>query len=111
MLTLLNAPDLAAVLVDKPACEVPGFVLVKSGGGQAALDGSWLWQKLTAPAESDGALIAQAAWGTASLTCGQAEPANAPFGTRMPQLIGGETVSDERLAAVRNWICGGATGL
>jgi hypothetical protein len=82
------------------------LMVVKSGGGQAALDGSYLWQKLTAPVDAAGDVIAKPEWGAGVTTCNQTG-AN-PFGVRMPPI--GMDISDTRLAPIRNWICAGAMG-
>jgi hypothetical protein len=96
--------DLKTLLVDKPSCEVPTLSLIASGGGDAALAKSWLWQKLTAPADPSGNVTAKPEWGTAT-SCGQM----GGFGVRMP--MGQVDLSPTaKLDAVRSWICGGATG-
>jgi hypothetical protein len=105
MLTLFSVTDLRALLVDKPSCEAPTFPRVDSHGGNAALAHSWLWQKLTAPDDRNtDALIVQAAWGTPG-ACGQASG----FGDRMP-MGGVDTLDEQRLSKIRNWICAGAPG-
>lgn len=104
-LRLSGIADLRAQLVDKPACEAPSLSLVDGAGGAEALARSWLWQKLAAPADPSGALLAQPAWGSAE-SCGQAP--SEPFGTLMP-LAAGSLAADE-LAVVRRWICAGAPG-
>ncbi len=104
-LGLLGVADLRAALVDKPSCQAPTLPLVDADGGNPALANSWLWQKLVAPANSSGALTASADFGQ-SASCAQ-EPGE-PFGVRMPK--GSLTLSDERLFAIRDWICAGAPG-
>jgi hypothetical protein len=102
-LIILPDDNLNTVLVDKAACQVPTLMLVKSGGGNAALDGSWVWQKLVAPKDDSEFLIPQDVWGTA-VVCQQTQG----FGTRMPMTT--IDLSEARLASVRNWICAGAAG-
>jgi len=105
MLSIPAGVNLNMQLVDKAACQAPTLSLVKSGGGDAALTGSWIWQKLTAPKDDSLNIIAKPEWGEPVLVgCGQATG----FGTRMPQ--GGLDISPNRLIAVRNWICAGAAG-
>ena len=107
-LILLGATDLNMLMVDKPACQAPNLSVVKSGGGQAALDGSYLWIKLAGAADPSGFIMGDmAAWGMGG-ACGQT--AAAPYGVRMPQMASAMTTSEERLAKIRNWICGGAPG-
>ena len=104
MLTIPPGIDLNMHLVDKAACQAPTLSLIKSGGGDEALTGSWIWQKLTAPKDDSLNIIAKPEWGEPMLGCGQATG----FGSRMPQ--GGLDISPNRLIAVRNWICAGAAG-
>jgi hypothetical protein len=105
MLSIPAGVDLNMQLVDKAACQAPTLSLIKSGGGDEALEGSWIWQKLTAPKDDSLNIIAKPEWGEPVLVgCGQASG----FGTRMPQ--GGLDISPNRLVAVRNWICAGAAG-
>lgn len=108
MLSLdVGTMDLKSVLVDKPSCEVPTMMLVKSGGGDAALANSWLWQKLTAPVGSSGELTAETAWGMGGAACGQ--DSGQPFGVRMPK--GSIDLSPaSRLDPIKAWICAGAPG-
>jgi hypothetical protein len=106
-LILTGMTDLRTGLVGTASCEAPVIPLVAGGGGQAALDNSWIWLKLVAPIEAAStALTQKSAYGTSG-SCGQS-PAE-PFGVRMPQ---GETafLETERLAVIRNWICAGAPG-
>jgi hypothetical protein len=91
------------ILVDKPACQVPTLSLVKSGGGNEALDGSWVWQKLVAPKDDSEFIIPQDVWGT-PVVCQQTQG----FGTRMPMT--NIDLSEPRIASIRNWICAGAAG-
>jgi hypothetical protein len=99
--------DLNALLVGKAACEVPTLKLVDGSGGDAALANSWLWQKLSAPADStDGQIKPNAAWGTAMTGCSQSS--GQTFGVRMPASGNAETLPDDKLKAVRDWICAGA---
>lgn len=100
--------DLKAILVDKPSCEVPALMLVKSGGGDAALTNSWLWQKLTAPDGPSGELTAQPAWGMGGASCGQ--DSGQPFGVRMPKGTVDMTISASKLDPIKAWICAGAPG-
>jgi hypothetical protein len=102
-LILLPGDNLNTVMVDKPACQVPALSLVKSGGGDAALTASWVWQKLVAPDDDDMFITPQAAWGT-PVVCQQTRD----FGTRMPMT--GLDLSEARIGAIRNWICAGAAG-
>ena len=103
----VGTADLHAILVDKPSCEVPTEKLVASGGGDAALANSWLWQKLTAPVGSSGELTAQTAWGMGGASCGQ--DSGQPFGVRMPK--GSiDPISSTKLDPIKAWICAGAPG-
>lgn len=106
-LIILPDDNLMTKLTDVPSCENTTMPLVKSGGGDAALQMSWLWQKLTAPDDANFNLIGDPAWGTPVETCGQMTPGT--FGERMPK-TGGLDLSETRMAAIRNWICAGATG-
>lgn len=100
----LNLHD---VLADKPACEAPNLKLVDSSGGAAGLANSWLWLKLTAPADASTAeLEPDSAWGEA----GSCDQRGSDYGTRMPQMGSAETLDQAKLAAVRDWICAGAPG-
>lgn len=107
MLALAMTTDLRTLLVGHPSCQAPDVPLVADGGGQAALDNSWLWLKLTAPADASGVIASNPAWGTA-MNCGQL--GNQPFGIRMPWSNTDMPLEASRLAAVRNWICAGAPG-
>jgi hypothetical protein len=100
---VVEGDNLNTVMVDKAACQVPTLSLVKSGGGDAALTGSWVWQKLVAPDDADTFIIPQDVWG-APVVCQQTQG----FGTRMPMT--GIDLSEARIAAIRNWICAGAAG-
>jgi hypothetical protein len=105
---LLNAPDLRTLLVGKMSCEAPAIPLVDGSMGDAALNNSWLWIKLTAPTDSSGNLVSNTAWGTIG-NCGQTPPGG--YGLRMPWGFSGMTyLSDANMAKVRNWICAGAPG-
>jgi hypothetical protein len=99
--------DLNALLVGKPACEVPSLMLVDASGGDAALAKSWLWQKLAAPIDSSGNLTANPAWGTTPGNCGQMPSTG--FGARMPA-GSTELLAAPKLSAIKNWICAGAKG-
>jgi hypothetical protein len=97
--------DLKAALVDKPSCEAPTYKLVDSSGGDAALQKSWLWQKLTAPDDTSGLITTKPEWGMPG-SCGQM---GVNFGVRMP--YGSPDLwAPEKLATIRNWICAGAPG-
>ena len=100
------AADLKLLLVDKPACEAPNLKLIASGGGDAALKNSWLWQKLTAATNASGDLVADPAWGMSG-SCNQTGVNG--YGVRMPMTTP-EGLPAESLAAIRNWICAGAPG-
>lgn len=106
-LSLLGAADMRAAMVDKPSCQAPNLPLVDGRGGQVALDNSYLWIKLTGAADAAGIMIGDPAWGMGG-ACGQS--AAAPYGGRMPQMASAMTTSEDRLATIRNWICGGAPG-
>lgn len=101
----LSITDLKATLVDKPSCEAPALKLVASGGGDAALQKSWLWLKLTAPADASDVLTSNPAWGTPG-NCGQMSGQD--YGVRMP--FGAGAWEDNKKAAVKAWICAGAPG-
>jgi hypothetical protein len=108
-LVLKGVTDLRAALVGKMSCEAGTIPLVDGKGGDAALQNSWLWQKLTAPADSSGGmLMAQSTWGAMAGTCGQM----GGFGTRMPQDFTAMVLDSGtgRLSKIRNWICAGAPG-
>lgn len=106
-LMLAGATDLRTLLVGKPACEAPTVPLVDSAGGEAGLSHSWLWLKLTAPADTTGVIVGDASWGQSG-NCGQ--PPDQPFGLRMPLSSTNALLDAGRLAKVRNWICAGAPG-
>ena len=108
-LTLLEAPaDLRMQLVGKMACEAPTLPLIDTSKGDAALEKSWLWQKLVAPSNGSGELVPKPEWGTAASGCGQ--DTGMGFGVRMPRTGSDMKLSDEKLAAIRDWICAGAPG-
>ena len=108
MLQLAGSTDLHAALAGKPSCEAPNLPLVDPSGGDAALNNSWLWIKLTAPADDTAGLTTpQATWGTPG-TCGQMP--GMMYGVRMPWGSGGTPNSEARLTPIRNWICAGAPG-
>lgn len=102
-LSLLGVVDLRATLVDRPACEAPALPLIDGSGGAAALARSWLWLKLTAPADAANVLMSDPTWGGPG-TCGQ--PGDQPYGVLMPQGSGG--LDEARLKPIRDWICSGA---
>jgi hypothetical protein len=106
-LVLLNATDLRMTMVGKASCQVPAIPLVDAAGGNAGLANSWLWLKLTAPADASGVMTGDAAWG-AGVNCGQS--GGQMYGLRMPWSNTDTPLEDARLAAVRNWICAGAPG-
>jgi hypothetical protein len=104
MLVLQGQTDLTT-LRGKASCEAPTVPLIGMGGGDAALQNSWLYLKLVSPADpSTSALIANQAWGSGGL-CG-VRP-NEPFGERMP-MSAGMVLDSARLTPVRKWICAGA---
>lgn len=106
-LALTESPkDLKMQLVGKAACEVKDYPLVDTSGGDDALKKSWLWQKLAAPADSDGQLKENADWGDPVTSCGQ----EMGFGLRMPRSQSDMLLSPAKLRAVRDWICAGAPG-
>jgi hypothetical protein len=105
MLVIVDGDNLFDKLVDKPACQLPTMSLVKSGGGQAALDGSWIWQKLTSEEDQDLNIVPDPAWGQPTV-CGQLQ---GTFGVRMP-MSAGMLLGENRMGAIRNWICAGAMG-
>jgi hypothetical protein len=107
MLVLKGVTDLKATLVDKPSCEAPQLPLISSMGGEAGLDHSWMWQKLTATCDSTGAITANPAWGAMG-ACGQ--EGNQPYGGRMPLTYSDMMLDATRLAAIKAWICAGAPG-
>ena len=94
------------LLVDKASCESPNLKLVDASGGDQGLAHSWLWQKLTAPADSSGKLETKADWGTAAGGCNQ--ESGMGFGLRMPLSGSADQLTDTKLKAIRNWICAGA---
>ena len=104
-LSLAGSMDLRALLVGKAACEAPALSLVDGSGGEAALQKSWLWIKLTSPADAQGALPTNASWG-ASVSCGQTP--DQPYGSLMP--LESERLDEARLSSIRKWICAGAPG-
>jgi len=106
-LILLSATDLRMTLVDKASCQAPTIPLVDDAGGDAGLVHSWLWLKLTAPADTSGVVTGDAAWG-AGVNCGQT--GGQMFGLRMPWTNTDMPLEEARLAAIRNWICAGAPG-
>jgi hypothetical protein len=107
-LDLFEAPDLNALLVDQAACETSVVPLVASGGSDTALQNSWLWLKLVAPADASGMIDTNPAWGAPNPACNQ--QSGQPFGVRMPQGTTTGYTSEMRLGAIRNWICAGAPG-
>ena len=70
-LVILPDDNLMTKLTDVASCENTTMPLVKSGGGDEALQMSWLWQKLVAPDDADFNLITDPAWGTPVATCGR----------------------------------------
>jgi hypothetical protein len=98
--------ELHALMVGKPSCEAPTINLVDSSGGDKALANSWLWQKLIAPATSDGTLTTKPEWG-APVNCGQITGQS--FGHRMPDSSTATLLTPaSKLTAIRDWICAGA---
>jgi hypothetical protein len=108
-LVLVGTADLNMALVGKMSCQAPSLPLVAAGGGDPALTGSWLWQKLVAPADSSGVIASNAAWGMPNMMCNQS-PGMQPYGIRMPWSNTDLALSEARLAPIRNWICAGAPG-
>jgi hypothetical protein len=106
-LVLLNATDLRMTTVGKASCQVPAIPVVDDAGGNAGLANSWLWLKLTAPADASGVITGDAAWG-AGVNCGQM--GGQMYGLRMPASNTDTPLEEARLAAIRNWICAGAPG-
>jgi hypothetical protein len=105
-LKLAGVTDLHATLVGMPSCEAPTIPLIDSKGGNAGLQNSWLWLKLTSPADSSsGNLIMQSSW-PAPGACGQMSG----YGFRMPMTGAADLLEAPRLAKIRNWICAGAPG-
>jgi hypothetical protein len=109
-LTLLEMPnDLRMQIVGKTSCEAPTYQLIDTSGGDTALEKSWLWQKLTAPAGSNGVIEPKSEWGTPVTTCGQAS--EGMFGLRMPWSNTDMSLTPRsKLEAIRDWICAGAPG-
>jgi hypothetical protein len=108
-LVLQNVADFNAALVGKASCEAPTFSLVAAGGGDAALQNSWLWLKLISPTvPNDVALAPNPAWGAGAITDCEATPMM-PFGVLMPKTAT-KPLDESKLAPVRRWICGGAPG-
>jgi hypothetical protein len=99
-LNFKGAADVAAVLVNVPACENSAMLRVAPGDP----DNSWLWIKLTAEADPTTGLITHP--GTPSTCAGVTNG----FGTRMPQVGGFAKLADDKLAVIREWIEGGAPG-
>lgn len=104
-LSLLDATDLRALLVGQPACEAPALSLVDGSGGDEALARSFLWLKMTANADEEGALEPEPSYGEPG-SCGQRP--DQPFGVLMP--LGSDALEEARLAPIRDWICAGAPG-
>jgi hypothetical protein len=107
-LVLVGMTDLNTALVGKTSCQALALPLVAAGGGDAALNGSWLWLKLVAPVDSAGTLASNAAWGEPQ-SCAQMVGSQ-PYGIRMPWSNTDMLLSEARLAPIRNWICAGAPG-
>jgi hypothetical protein len=108
MLSLLNMTDMRTALVGKMSCEAPMIPLVDGSMGDAALNNSWLWIKLTAPTDASGNLVSNPAWGTPG-SCGQTPPSG--YGLRMPWGFAGTMyLGEANMAKIRNWICAGAPG-
>lgn len=106
MLVLQDIGNLSS-LVGRPSCQAPAMALVAAGGGDVALQRSWIWQKLTAPLNAMEGLAPQSAWGTA-VSCGGPSPGN-PFGGRMPARSA-SVLPETQLGPIRRWICAGAPG-
>jgi hypothetical protein len=108
-LVLMGSTDLKTLLLGKPSCEAPTIPLVDGSGGEAGLNNSWLWLKLTSATDGSGsgALVTQPSWGTPG-SCGQ--DGDKPFGQRMPWGNGDGMLDASKLASIKAWICGGAPG-
>jgi hypothetical protein len=100
-LNFKTTSDLAALMVDVPACENNAMMRVKPGSPEE----SWLWVKLTAEIESEdtGKIVFE---GTPSACSG----IPTGFGTRMPQISPFAKLSKEKLDVIYDWIKGGAPG-
>jgi hypothetical protein len=108
-LVLQNVADLNVALVGKMSCQVPTIPLVAAGGGDTALQNSWLWLKLTSPTvANDVALAPNAAWGAGAIPDCEATP-TMPFGVLMPKTAT-KPLEETKLGPVRRWICAGAPG-
>jgi hypothetical protein len=109
-LRLQDVADLNAALVGVMSCQAPTIPLVAAGGGDPALQNSWLWLKMTSPTvANDVALVPDPAWGPGGATgCDNPMPSQL-FGVIMPK---GATkpVAENKLGPIRRWICGGAPG-
>lgn len=93
-------------LVIRPSCETT-MPLVDLGGGDAALNNSWLYWKVAGFTQGDGGTLAPfPGWTTTGHDCGQ--DTLGPFGSLMP--LGVESPVGPVVEAVRNWICAGAPG-
>jgi hypothetical protein len=112
MLVLMGATDLKMTLVSKPSCEAPTVPLVDPRGGEAGLNNSWLWLKLTAMTDGTGmgVLAPNPAWGMGGNACGQMAGGQ-PFGQRMPWGdLDTMMLDPNKLAPIKAWICAGAPG-
>ncbi len=105
-LILHEVADLNAQMVGVTSCEAPNLPLVDGQGGDAGLNNSWLWLKLTAEAVPGGMLTPDATWGEPG-NCGQDVGS---YGGRMPLAGSPDVPGEERLGPIRNWICAGAPG-
>jgi hypothetical protein len=104
-LILAGATDLSMLLRGVASCQAPSVPLVAAGGGDAALQNSWIWLKLVA-ADDEGEIVANPAWGPGGI-CGTT--ADKPFGGIMP-MNSPNRLDETRLGKIRRWICGGAPG-
>ena len=105
-LILHEVADLSTQLVGVTSCEAPNVPLVDGQGGDAGLNNSWLWLKLTAAAVPGGMLTPDTTWGEPG-NCGQDVGS---YGGRMPLAGSPDVPGEERLGPIRNWICAGAPG-
>ncbi|MFT3926155.1 MAG: hypothetical protein QM778_26660 [Myxococcales bacterium] len=97
-LDFMNATSLHDLLVDKPSCEAPKFKLVDPGSPET----SWLYLKLTAPADAKRKLEENPDWGEPGTGCEEASG----FGKRMPET--GQELSEDKKEQIRKWIAAGA---
>jgi hypothetical protein len=94
--------DLTEVLVNVPSCENPAMDRVEPGDPE----NSWLWIKLTGEVQDTNSGLLSYDVGTPAACTG----VTTGYGTRMPQVGGFDTLSDEKLFKIRTWIEDGAPG-